>query len=292
MSHQPNELQQMIAAAIHQKQQQGVSIRELAVKLDVAAGTIHNVKDGEWEKISDKMLRKLAAGLDVHTEDWMPAKTQAFNMLNHLLWDAKYHQNVYGVICQAGGGKSYTSRLFARSSAEVYRVECADFMNKKIFLSELLVSMGRNPSGCSVYEMLKEIEAEILKKVLPIIILDEVDKLRDEVLYFFITLYNKLEGHCGIVLLSTNHIQRRIAYGLSKNKKGYQEIFSRLNRKFVTLPNLGGEDIRKVCEANGVTEDQDIKRIIGDSDTDLRRVKTLVHVKKVLAKPKREEDAA
>ena len=38
---------------------------------------------------------------------------------------------------------------------------------------------------------------------------DEADKLSDQVLYFFITL-NKLEDHCGIVLMATDYLQKKI----------------------------------------------------------------------------------
>ena len=41
-------------------------------------------------------------------------------------------------------------------------------------------------------------------------VLDEADKLSDQVLYFFISLYNKLEDRVGIILCATDYLEKRI----------------------------------------------------------------------------------
>ena len=105
------------------------------------------------------------------------------------------------------------------------------------------------------------------------VVLDEADKLSDQVLYFFISLYNQLEGQCGLVLCATNFLEKRITRGVRFNRRGYQEIYSRIGRKFVKLQVVNDEDIAAVCRANGVTSAADIGTIIKDSDNDLRRVK-------------------
>lgn len=61
----------------------------------------------------------------------------------------------------------------------------------------------------------------------PLIIFDEGDKLTDSVFNYFISIYNRLEGHSGIVFFSTDYIKRRMENGLRYNKKGYKEINSR-----------------------------------------------------------------
>lgn len=59
-------------------------------------------------------------------------------------------------------------------------------------------------------------------------------------------------------------------------KKGYEEIFSRIGRKFVQLQVINGEDITAVCKANGVVDPAEIQKIIAESESDLRRVKRAV----------------
>jgi hypothetical protein len=115
----------------------------------------------------------------------------------------------------------------------------------------------------------------------PLLILDEADKLSDQVLYFFITLYNQLEDHCGIVLIATDHLQKRINRGLKLNRKGYKEIYSRIGRKFVELHGVGSTDVAQICMANGINDTKQIKEIYNDCEGDLRRVKRKIHAFKI-----------
>lgn len=144
-------------------------------------------------------------------------------------------------------------------------------------MQELLSAMGRDYSGYTVGEMMGEIVGKLKVLDKPIIVMDEADKLSDNVLYFFISLYNKLEGHCGIMLCATDHLEKRIKRGLKLNKKGYKEIYSRIGRRFIQLQGVGARDIAQVCIANGITDNKQIKEVVEDSEYDLRRVRRKVH---------------
>ena len=137
--------------------------------------------------------------------------------------------------------------------------------------------MGRDASGLTVNEIMGEVVRQLKMQESPLIILDEADKLSDQVLYFFITLYNALEDHCGIVLAATDHLEKRLKKGLRLNKKGYNEIFSRIGRKCIELNEIGYADITQVCMANGITGRAEIKKIINGTEQDLRRVKRQIH---------------
>jgi len=97
------------------------------------------------------------------------------------------------------------------------------------------------------------------------------------VLFFFITLYNQLDGECGILLTANDHLDKRLRKGLKLNKRGYKEIWSRLGRKFIELKRCNAADIQLIFEANGITDTKLISDIIQDSESDLRRVKRKVH---------------
>ena len=140
--------------------------------------------------------------------------------------------------------------------------------------------MGKNPNGYTVGEMMHEAVRTLKQQENPLIMMDEADKLSDQVMYFFITLYNQLEDHCGIVLCATDHLEKRIRRGLRLNKKGYKEIFSRIGRKFVPLQKVNSTDVTAICMANGVTNKADINEAVKEAKEngfDLRRVKRKVH---------------
>ena len=114
----------------------------------------------------------------------------------------------------------------------------------------------------------------------PLLIFDEADKLSERVFHYFIDLYNRLEERCGIVFFSTAYIKRRIKMGLRYDKKGYNEIDSRIGRKFFELEPTSPSDVYAVCAANGLNDKATISAIIREvesCDFDLRRVKKAIH---------------
>ena len=177
----------------------------------------------------------------------------------------------------AGTGKTFTIKNYIANTRQAYLLCCNEYWNRKMFLSELLTSLGRDYTGFTVGEMMHEAVRTLKMQESPLLILDEADKLSDQVLYFFITLYNQLEDECGIVLCATNHLCKRIERGIKLNKKGYNEIWSRLGRRCIELKGVSAADITAICEANGITASDAIDNIINDSEGDLRRVRRKIH---------------
>lgn len=237
----------------------------------VSSATISLILSGRGEEVRERMWQNLATQLEIGNE-WVIADTLQTMQLRALLEDAQSESLVMSVVAPAGTGKTQTSKLYESENKEVYRLACSEFWTKNDFVDELLRSLGESGLGFTKRErMSKAIEA-LRRKNSPLIIFDEFDKLSDNVWFFFITLYNELEGKCGMVLLSTDSIEVRIKRGLRLNKRGYNEFWSRLGRKCVKLAGVGYEDIEAVCQANGVEDTALIEDIARDCEGDLRRV--------------------
>lgn len=248
---------------------------------NISSATISQIINNNWDLISDEMWRSIESQIGKKT-NWTIVETRSFRAMSTILEDARSNSLVFAVTAAAGSGKSATFKAYTEEHSNVYWLSCNEFWNRKCFMQELLSSMGKDSLGATVGEMMGDIVNTLKKTHKPIIILDEADKLSDQVLYFFISLYNQLEDACGIVLAATNHLEKRIQRGLRLNKKGYQEIYSRVGRKFIQLPMPNATDIAAICAANGVEDRGVIKEIFSDSDNDLRRVKRRVFaVKKV-----------
>lgn len=246
----------------------------------VSSATISKLLNDEWELINDAMWRNIATQIGYTTKEWVIVETRDFKLLSGVLEDAKENSLVLAVIGEAGSGKSMVSKTFADSHRNTFLLSCNEFWNRKLFMQELLQVMGKDSAGLTVGEMMSDIVRHLKVAESPLLIMDEADKLSDQVLYFFITLYNRLEDHAGIVMLATDHLEKRVKRGLRLNKKGYKEIYSRLGRRFISLKGASRTDITAVCMANGVTDKADINQVIDDSDCDLRRVKRKVHAVK------------
>ena len=246
----------------------------------VSAATISQMLNGNWELIKDDMWRNVASQVGFTETEWVSVETRDFKVLTKLMIDAQMNSNVYAITGHAGTGKTFTIRQFAANNRRVHLLQCAEYWNKKMFMQELLAAMGRDYAGATIGEMMSEIVSELKRQKNPLIILDEADKLTDQVLYFFITLYNQLEDQAGIVLCATNYLEKRIKRGVKLNKKGYNEIYSRIGRKCIELKGLSASDISAICQANGITVQNDIQDVIQDCESDLRRVKRSIHALK------------
>jgi DNA transposition AAA+ family ATPase len=247
----------------------------------VSSATLSQIMNNKWELIKDDMWRNIASQIGHEENKWIGVETRDFKALKHILTDAKEHSNVFAVVGTAGTGKTHALKSFTSNTPKTYLLQCNEYWNRKFFLQELLSKMGRDFSGLTVAEMMQEAVRVLKQQDKPLIVLDEADKLTDQVLYFFITLYNQLEDHCGILLCATDHLAKRIKRGIKLNKKGYNEIFSRIGRKFIELKGVGSTDVMQVCQANGVMDKNEIKRIFEECEYDLRRVKRMIHAFKM-----------
>ena len=242
----------------------------------ISAATLSQIMNCNWELISDEMWRSLSAQLNVKNKNWNIVETTNYKDLRAFFADAQDNSLVMAITGDAGCGKTVTARQYQEDNSNVFMLCCNEFWNRKLFMQELLREMGKNPAGDTVGDMMADIVSTLKRLDCPLIIMDEADKLSDQVFYFFITLYNQLEDHCGIILMATDYLEKKVAKGLRLNKKGYKEIFSRFGRRFIHLDPTSDEDIIEVCIANGITEKDDIKEVVDESDADLRRVRRKV----------------
>ncbi len=246
----------------------------------VSAATVSQVLNGNWELISDEMWRTIASQIGYEARKWVVVQTEGYDSMYEVLSDAQENALVFAVIGDAGCGKSQAIKVYGERNHNTLVLSCSEYWNRKQFLMELLRSLGVDASGCTVVDMVADAVHQLKRREGVLLVLDEADKLSDQILYFFITLYNQLEDHIGIVMCATQHLEKRIVRGVRNNRKGYREIYSRIARKFVQMPVVNASDIAAVCMANGIMDKQTINEIVDDSDCDLRRVKRLVFAAK------------
>lgn len=251
-----------------------------AAALKVSNATVSQMINGNWELIKDEMWRTVSNGIGMQGGNWATVATGGYKRMTSVLEDAQENSLVMAVIGDAGCGKTQAIEHYVKNHRNAYHLQCAEYWNKKNFLQNLCQQMGMRNTYGTVYDLIEDIVRELEKEDRPLIIVDEADKLSDVVLYFFITFYNRLEDHCGIVLCATGYLKKRIIAGERNERKGFAEIHSRVGRNFIGMPQTTSEDIAAICEANGVDDPNAINTICKKSDFDLRRVKRLVHAYK------------
>lgn len=245
---------------------------------NVSAATVSQILNDKWEKISDEMWRNIESQIFT-TTGWQAVETKFYKTFSKILTDSKEYSIAYAVCGDAGSGKTFTAKQFVTNNQNAYHIVCNDNWKVRAFYREILRAIGRESAVRSTENepMFDEIVRTLKKQDRPLLIFDEADKLCDQVLYQFITLYNELEDFCGIVICATNYLETKINNGITREKRGYNEIYSRIGRRFVKIPKNTSVDITNICKANGIEDADVIDHIIGDSDCDLRRVRRKIH---------------
>lgn len=249
---------------------------------DVSPATVSAILNGRWESISDDMWRKIAdqVGTASSSDGWQIVETTAYQEITYALDDAQKWKNVTWIVGEAGCGKTTAARIYAKEHREVFYLLCSEDLHKGEFVREIARLIGIKSEGCTVRQLWKSILNNLIQMDAPLLIFDEADKLTESVFHYFISLYNKVEDHCGLVFLSTDYIKSRIDKGLRWQKPGYKEFYSRIGRKYFELEETTVNDIYAICAANGLQDRKDIDEVIKDAeqcDNDLRRVKKSIH---------------
>lgn len=259
--------------------------------LKVSSAIISQICGGKYESISDKMFLKIAKqiGCTFKGHVWNIVPTTVQLELEQLLTEAKEDAAVHAICAKQGSGKTETLKKFEAENKHVFLIRCGDYHNRKTFLEDILHSMAKSSEGLTVNDMVKTVVKAIKEMQDPIIILDEVDKLSNQGLYFFITFFNLLEDVCALILIATKYFFEKMEIGVKNNKKGYREIESRYGGRIIELSENTNEDYARIMRANYVTDEKEIQRIADDCNGDIRRVKKLVraYLRKITA-----EDAA
>ena len=249
-------------------------------------GTLNAIVNGKFANVSDDMFLRIRAAIsDGRSDGWRICETAAFKDVETFLSDAQQYHNVSWIIAPAGIGKTTAANQYAKMHRNVFVLPCSEDMHKADFVEELAKKIGIRNEGLTVRATLTRIVDEVVKMERPLLVFDEGDKLTDSVMYYFISLYNALEDKCGIAFLSTPYIQKRMAKGLKLDRKGYEELYSRIGRKFVPLSSVSEYEVNAICRNNGLTEEKAIAAVIRDSgelkksamEFDLRRVKKSTH---------------
>ena len=245
----------------------------------VSAATASSILNGKWELISDDMWLRVQSQIS-GSKGWQLYDTVAHQSLMLYFDDAQQESNVVWITGPAGIGKSTAAAQYEQNHRDVFLITCSSDMTKADFVGELASKIGIRTAGMTVRETLKAVFRELVKKESPLLIFDEGDKLADSVLYYYVSLYNALEDKCGMVFLSTNYMEERMRRGVTRGRKGYDELESRICRRFVPLDLVTAAEVEGICVANGITDRAAIRTVVAEAHqcgNDLRRVKKSVH---------------
>jgi len=222
----------------------------------ISPSTISQIKNDNWELLSDRLWSDVARQVGFYCADWQPADTSVNLLLRILFSDAQHYAMTYGIAIGGGLGKTFSAIRYVRENENAYYLACNGEFNRKSFICALTRVLGFEAKG-GVPAIMQQVTDFMVEKEEAILILDDAHKLKDRVLHLIVLLANSFAGKTGIIILGCEELRTRIIEGVRLKKVGFDDIFKSIGRRFITLGNLGPKDVELVCKANGV-HDEDV----------------------------------
>ncbi len=260
------------------REELGGSQNKLAKYLGVAPATLTNIFRNMHNKVSDMMWKQIRRKVEQNGKKQLklvdtPSYTKALDTLKDC------HQNALWMwgCADSGHGKSRVTSAYAAENKNVFLIQIRSNWTLKKYLEVLTSVMGIYRQGARQEQLMEQVSDHLISIDNPMIIVDEANKCRNDILRWHIDLYNDVCGECAIFFASTWAMQTRIDEGLSKNTDGYEEFFSRIGKKLVPLINNDLDDYTLIADANGMTDAEEIKAAFELGAGDLRRLERVVH---------------
>ncbi|MGJ1198869.1 AAA family ATPase [Sphingobacterium spiritivorum] len=231
--------------------------------IGVSSATLTQVKNENWQLISDEMWHKLGKQVGYTAPDWVYTDTAVSKkIISHmqLARDRKV-SNISSIIAPAGSGKTFTADYFASQCKDAILVKCKRGLTVRKLYKLILRSMGFNPEGYRMDDLEEMIYTRITKRANPTLILDEIDKANPEVWLELICLYNEFKDKCNIVTLSTPTFRTKIENGVRSGRLGFDELHSRLGGSFIDVGSPDSFAVAAISVANGVADPSLISKI-------------------------------
>lgn len=252
-----NKLKQYVETCI----QRSGSAAEIARKCGISPTALSQFRSGKYGAKEDSLAQTIANGLRYRANDWVVVESvTSYKQIATTFFSAKEESLWMAISNKAGSGKTETLEdLYLRSSDDsVAYIQCREWSARQFLLELVEITLGKskNKSYQTVDTLLNTLidyfNAKSMQK--PILVIDEADKLKPAALRTLIPLYNATEYRLGALLAGTENLEKEIKKGVRSEKKGYDEIDSRLGRVFIHLLGATQKQVKAICAANGVTD--------------------------------------
>jgi type II secretory pathway predicted ATPase ExeA len=232
---------------------------EVAKKIGINVGTLSTWLRGIYGADTEKMDARIAAALEYRPKNWVTVPGIAnYRHIEMIVSDAKDNHLWSAISNKAGSGKTETLEdIYNRDRTGSVLFIQAEEWTAHQFLDRLAVKLAGPPKNGryrNISELTDIVVSYICELDAPALLIDEADKLRPSALRSLIPIYNRTRGHLGCILAGTENLEKEIKTGVRCNKKGYDELDSRLGRTYLRLQGASEKDVCAICEANGVTD--------------------------------------
>lgn len=245
------------------------SATEISRKCGISVSALSLFRSGKYGAKEDKLAETIAQALGYRENHWNVVESVTSYRQVYVAFRAAKEEALWmGISSKAGIGKTETLRdLYNRSSDDsVVFVQCSEW-NARRFMTELYEkTVGKTDKYLTVEQMKGAVISYFysVSSKNPVLLIDEADKLKPASMAILIDLYNRTESFLGALLAGTEVLEDTIKRGAARARKNMDEIDSRLGRQFIHLLGATKKDVKAICTANGVDDEETQERIWGD----------------------------
>ncbi len=243
--------------------QKGLSKNELAIQLQISSATLSNIEYERWDLLKNEMLVRVWNAVKPSNE-WVLIKTSNFETAFELCNDARMERKLVGLIGYPGAGKTTALKQYYRQHPNTWYVSGQKSMKPRRFFEKLLRQMGVMFTG-TIFDMIERLSQELNNRPGSILIIDEAGKFDDTMFMYLHDLRNETEETTGIILAGVEYFKANLEKAVTKQKQGMPEFFSRII-SWQILQRPSRNEIKAICEQNGVTETEYVNQIQRSKD--------------------------
>lgn len=245
------------------------SYAKVADRCGINVGALSTIVAGKYPANEAKMLQRIATALNYRETDWNIVRTIGnYRRISQACADAKQESMWFAISNKAGSGKTGTLEdIFnADTTGSIVLIQCEEWTGR-----QFLIKLIRKTSGETALKGKYKTITELLQMACdyfnerqfdrPLLLIDEADKLRPAAFRTLIPLFNKTEDRLGLVISGTENLAKELKAGVRLAKKGYDEIESRIGRSYITLLGATKQEVKAICEANGLQDELKQDRI-------------------------------
>lgn len=253
------------------------SATKFAKSIGFGPADMSNLKGDKWKQNpsligSEKWIR-LARVVGFHkneTQAWNTAETSMFKHIFTHLSLCKNQSQCRMLVDEAGFGKTYAAKEFARNHPNTFYIDCSDFSNKNRLIRTIATTVGASTAG-TYDDMLADALFALGSMNKPLLIFDEAGEIckNADAIMVLKRIYNHLEYTCGMYLIGSNGLRKVMLNRRRRDVQGYHEVFDRFQSNFrKCIPELEGdrtlyvkEMVKNVMETNGISDIKVIKNV-------------------------------
>jgi len=227
------------------------SVRKISAKTGISASYISMILNEQADP-ADSTWIKLSQHYGVKESDYRVITTRNFQNV-HMICDVARQEKAMMLISgEAGRGKTTSLMHYANMHQDTIYIQ-GERELARVFLQRLAEKISVIASHNNLGVIVNRIREKLSRLDNPLIIVDEASKIPPAALLYIREIYMERRlSHAGIVLAGVPSLENDIIKYARLNKKGFSELFDRIQQPFIHLDPPTASEIIAICEANSI----------------------------------------